>query len=493
MSEIELVTPKGYKITLNTGLFINNEFVKGAGTIDTINPSTGQVIASVEAAEAEQINLAVDAAEKAFYGGGWKTSNPRERSRLMNKLADLVERDAEDLAQIEALDNGKPFGFSNAVEIPLIISQLRYFAGLCDKLHGKVIETQGKLSYTVHEPIGVCGGIIPWNVGALMLAWKIAPAICCGNTIVVKTSELTPLSALKIATLIKEVGFPPGVINIVTGYGQLAGDALARHMRVRKLAFTGSTATGRAVLKAAAETNLKKVTLELGGKSPNIIFDDVEDLDQAVWWSLNGVYVLGGQVCFAGSRIYVQEGIYDAFLEKFRAMASKRVVGSPFGDEDSEQGPQVSEDQLKRVLNYIDIGKKEGATCYHGGNRIGDSGYFIEPTIFTDVEPSSRIMREEIFGPVVVISKFKNQDEVIAQANDTSYGLAAAVFTSNVTRAVAASNALEAGTVWVNWYMQVDSESPFGGYKQSGLGRECGEYALSDYTQVKAIKINIGL
>ncbi|KAG2217141.1 hypothetical protein INT45_004596, partial [Circinella minor] len=476
----------------NTGLFINNEFVTGAHTIDTINPSTGKLITSVQAAETEQVNAAVDAAEKAFYGG-WKQSNPRERSRLMHKLTDLIERDAEDMAQLEALDNGKPFGFSYAVEIPLVLSQLRYFAGFCDKLHGKVIETEGKLSYTVHEPIGVCAGIIPWNVGALMLAWKVAPAICCGNTIIVKTSELTPLSALKIAALVKEAGFPPGVINIITGYGPTAGDALSRHMKISKIAFTGSLPTGRAIMKAAAETNLKKVTLELGGKSPNIIFDDVEDLDKAVWYSLNGIFAIGGQICFGGSRLYIQEGIYDAFLEKFKAMAAARKVGDPFNDREAEQGPQVSETQLKRVLSYIESGKAEGATVYHGGVRKGDTGYFIEPTIFTDVKPDMRIMKEEIFGPVVAITKFKDEKDVIAQANDTTYGLAAGVFTSSIKRAITVSNALEAGTVWVNCYMQVDSNSPFGGYKQSGLGRESGEYVLQDYTQVKAIKINIGL
>ncbi|KAI9244193.1 aldehyde dehydrogenase domain-containing protein [Phascolomyces articulosus] len=491
--ETELITPAGYKVLVNTGLFINNEFVPGANTIETINPSTGKVITSVQAAEEEQVNLAVDAAEKAFYGG-WKTSNPRERSRLMNKLADLVERDAEDLAQLEALDNGKPFGFSYAVEIPLILSHLRYYAGFCDKLHGKVIETQGKLSYTVHEPIGVCGGIVPWNVGMVLLTWKVAPAICCGNTVVVKSSEVTPLSALKFSALVKEAGFPPGVINIITGYGLKAGEALARHMKVGKISFTGSLSTGRAIMKAAAESNLKKVTLELGGKSPNIIFDDVENLDEAVWFSINGIYSIGGQVCFGGSRIYVQEGIYDTFLEKFKAMAASRKVGDPFQDKGTEQGPQASEIQFKRVMDYIESGKAEGATCYHGGKaKEGTDGYFIEPTIFTDVTPDMKIMKEEIFGPVVAISKFKDVDDVVAQANNTTYGLAAGVFTSNVKRAVTISNALEAGTVWVNCYMLVDSNTPFGGYKQSGFGREGGEDCLKDYTQIKSIKINIGL
>ncbi|KAI8146002.1 aldehyde dehydrogenase domain-containing protein [Fennellomyces sp. T-0311] len=487
----EYTTADGFKLTLNTGLFINNEFVKGASTIETINPSTGQVITSVEAAEAEQVDLAVEAAHKAFYGG-WKTSNPRERARLMHKLADLVERDAEELAHIETLDNGKPINDSKRVDVPGFAGQLRYFAGLTDKVHGKVIETEGKLSYTVHEPIGVCGGIIPWNFPLGMLSWKIAPALATANTVVIKTSELTPLSALKIAALVKEAGFPPGVLNIITGYGHIAGDALARHNKVGKIAFTGSTAVGRLIMKAAAESNLKKVTLELGGKSPNIIFDDVQNLDEVVFWARLGIYMNAGQVCCAGSRIFVQEGIYDKFIEKFKALAASGKVDNPF-DTATFQGPQISERQFERVMGYIETGKQEGATCLLGGNRVGDAGYFIEPTIFTDVTPKMKIMQEEIFGPVVAVSKFKDVDDVIQMAHDTSYGLAAAVFTSNITRAITVSNALEAGTVWVNCYNLISENAPFGGYKQSGFGRENSVYALENYTQVKAIKINIGL
>ncbi|KAI9278813.1 aldehyde dehydrogenase domain-containing protein [Phascolomyces articulosus] len=483
-----ITAPDGYKINLNTGLFINNEFVSGANTIDTVNPATGKVITSVQAAESKQVDIAVEAANKAFHNG-WKTSDPRTRARLMHKLADLVERDANDLAHLETLDNGKPL--TNAkIDVQGVANYFRYYAGFCDKLHGKVIETQGKLSYTVHEPLGVCGAIIPWNFPMVMLTWKIAPAICTGNTIVVKTSEMTPLSALKLAQLVKEAGFAPGVINILTGYGHIAGDALARHMKVAKIAFTGSVNVGRAIMKAAAESNLKKITLELGGKSPNIIFDDVENLDEAVFWARFGMFYNAGQVCFAGSRIYVQEGIYDKFLEKFKAMTLSGKVGDPFAA-DTFQGPQISETQLNRVMKYIDIGKKEGATCYLGGNKVGNAGYFIEPTVFTDVTPNMTIMKEEIFGPVVAISKFKDMDDVIAQANNTEFGLAAAVHTSNITRAVRVSNALEAGSVWVNCYSVVAENSPFGGYKQSGIGRENGDYVLSNYTQVKAVKINL--
>ncbi|KAI9264385.1 aldehyde dehydrogenase domain-containing protein [Phascolomyces articulosus] len=487
----EFTTADGYKLTLNTGLFINNEFVEGSSTIETINPSTGQVITAVQAAEAKEVDAAVEAAHKAYYGG-WKNSCPRERARLMHKLADLVERDIDELAHIETLDNGKPLKDALSFDVPGLAGQLRYFAGCTDKVHGKVIETQGKLSYTIHEPIGVCGGIIPWNFPLAMLSWKIAPALAMSNTVVIKTSELTPLSALKLGSLIVEAGFPPGVINIITGYGHVAGDLLARHMKVSKIAFTGSTAVGRLIMKAAAETNLKKVTLELGGKSPNIVFDDVENLDEAVFWSRLGIYMNAGQVCCAGSRIFVQEGIYDQFIEKFKALAASGTVGNPY-DANTIQGPQISERQFERVMGYIESGKEEGATCLLGGNRVGDSGYFIEPTIFTDVTTKMKIMQEEIFGPVVAITKFKDVDEVIAMAHDTDYGLAAAVFTSSLKRAITVSNRLEAGTVWVNCYNQISENVPFGGYKQSGNGRENSVYALDNYTQIKAVKINIGL
>ncbi|CDH51788.1 aldehyde dehydrogenase [Lichtheimia corymbifera JMRC:FSU:9682] len=485
---VEHTTPGGHKISLNTGLFINNEFVAGANTIDTINPATGKVITAVQAAEKEQVDQAVDAAEKAFQT--WRNVAPRERQKLMLKLADLIERDAEELAIVETLDNGKPLTQAKMIDVSGIQGSLRYYAGWCDKIHGKVMETEGKLSYTRHEPIGVCGGIIPWNFPLNMLGWKIAPALATANTVVIKTSEMTPLSALKVAALVKEAGFPPGVINIITGYGAIAGDALARHPKVGKIAFTGSTVVGRQIMKAAAESNLKKVTLELGGKSPNIIFDDVEDLDKAVFWAFNGIYMNAGQVCSAGSRIFVQEGIYDKFLEKFTQLIDAHKVGNPF-EQDSYQGPQISQRQFDRIMEYIDIGKKEGATLYKGGKRLGDAGYFIEPTVFTDCKPEHTISREEIFGPVAAVAKFKDQEEVIKLANDTSYGLGAAVFTANISTAINVSNQLEAGSVWVNCYNIVEVNAPFGGYKQSGIGRENGEYALENYYQVKSVKINI--
>ncbi|KAI9278822.1 aldehyde dehydrogenase domain-containing protein [Phascolomyces articulosus] len=486
----EVVAPDGYKFTVNTGLFINNEFVAGENTIDTTNPATGKLLATVQAAEAKQVDMAVDAAEKAFHHG-WKSSHPRERSRLLNKLADLIERDTDEIAHLESLDSGKAIMGVRNFDAPHSINQLRYFSGFCDKNHGKVIQTNGKLSYTIHEPIGVCAGIIAWNVSTLMITYKIAPALCVGNTVVIKTSEFAPLAALKIAALVREAGFPPGVINIISGYGHTAGEAMSHHKKIGKISFTGSVATGRLIMKGAAESNLKKVTLELGGKSPVIIFDDVENLDEAVTWVHTGGYSISGQACCAGSRVYVQEGIYDQFIEKLKTLVLSKKIGCPF-EQDTFQGPQVSETQFKRVMDYIDIGKKEGATCYLGGNSINREGYYIEPTIFTDVTENMRIMQEEIFGPVICVAKFRDENDVIFKANDTTYGLAAGVFTANVTRALTVSKALEAGQVWVNCFMTIDSPIPFGGYKQSGFGRECSEYALMDYIQIKSIKINAG-
>ncbi|CAO0797014.1 unnamed protein product [Mucor circinelloides] len=481
-------TPKGYELKLQTGLFINNEFVKGSDTIETINPATGKVIAHVQAADKKDVDAAVQAASDAFHGP-WSKMTPSERAALMFKLADLIDRDNEELSQIETLDNGKGITFSRLFDVKQIAVTLRYFAGYADKIHGKVINTEGALSYTRHEPIGVCGAIIPWNFPVMMLGWKLGPALATGNTVVVKTSEMTPLSALKVCQLVVEAGFPPGVINIITGYGAVAGDALARHMKVSKIAFTGSTGVGRRIMQAAAESNLKKVTLELGGKSPNIIFDDA-DLDQAVRWAHKGIFFNHGQCCCAGSRIYVQESIHDKFLEKFKEYTSQTKLGNPH-DDDTFQGPQVSQTQFDRIMSYIESGKEQGATCYMGGKRWGDEGYFIEPTVFTDVKEDMTIVREEIFGPVVTVSKFKDVDDVLKMALDTEYGLAAAVFTKDTARAIDVSNRLQSGTVWVNCYNELDYNTPFGGFRQSGIGRENGEYALDNYIQIKTVKINV--
>jgi len=373
----------------------------------------------------------------------------------------------------------------------LVIGCLRYYAGWADKIEGKVIDTTpDTFNYVKKEPIGVCAQIIPWNFPLLMWSWKIGPAIATGNTVVLKTAEQTPLSAYVAAKLVKEAGFPPGVINIITGFGKTAGAALSSHMNVDKVAFTGSTVVGRQILKAAASSNLKKVTLELGGKSPNIVFDDA-DLDNAISWVNFGIYFNGGQCCCAGTRIYVQEGIYDEFLKRFKERTAKNIVGDPFG-ETTFQGPVVSKVQFDRVMGYISAGKDAGATVETGGERHGDKGYFVQPTIFSNVTEDMKIVQEEIFGPVCVISKFKTQEDVIKLGNDTTYGLAAAVHTKSLNRAITVSNALKAGTVWVNQYNMLHHQLPFGGYKESGIGRELGEAALDSYTQTKTVAIRLG-
>lgn len=346
------------------------------------------------------------------------------------------------------------------------------------------------MTYTRHEPIGVVGQIIPWNFPLLMFSWKIAPALATGNCIVLKPSEFTPLTAIRMCSLINEAGFPPGSVNVLVGYGNTAGNAISSHMRIDKVAFTGSTLVGRKVMEAAAKSNLKNVTLELGGKSPNIIFDDA-DLEEVVGWTAHGLFWNHGQACCAGTRIFVQEGIYDEFLKKFTEKAKQIKLGDPFG-EGTDQGPQVSQIQFDRIMGYIDSGKADGATVHLGGNRHGNEGYFINPTIFTDTKPDMKIVKEEIFGPVGVIIKFKDPQEVIKQANDTTYGLAASVFSKNINRALETAHRLQAGTAWVNCANQLHANVPFGGFKQSGIGRELGEYALANYTNVKAVHVNLG-
>ncbi|CAG8654406.1 9917_t:CDS:2 [Ambispora leptoticha] len=489
----KLALPTGKIIEVNTGLFINNEFVKSVEgkTFETIDPATEKLICNVAEATAKDIDRAVDAATEAFEKV-WQHVDGKERGRLLYKFAELIERDKEELAALESLDSGKAYSIALTQDLVACIDIIRYYAGWADKIHGKVVETgHNKFCYTRHEPIGVVGQIIPWNYPLVMLTVKLGPALACGNTVVLKPAEQTPLSALKAASLIKEAGFPPGVINIVPGFGPIAGTAIARHMKIGKVAFTGSTATGRSILKDAAETNLKKVTLELGGKSPNIIFEDA-DLDQAIKWAYYGVYANHGQCCTAGSRVYVQDSIYDKFLQKFKECSQSKKIGNPF-DPDTFQGPQISKTQFDRIMSFIETGKKEGATCFMGGKRHGDKGYFIEQTIFTDVNEDMKIMQEEIFGPVVAISKFKTDEEAIEKGNMTKYGLAAAVFTKDVARAFKLSSAIKAGTVWVNCYNSVDTNAPFGGYKESGHGRENGKYALEHYTEVKTVQINLGL
>uniref|UniRef100_A0A8H7K6P6 Aldehyde dehydrogenase n=1 Tax=Bionectria ochroleuca TaxID=29856 RepID=A0A8H7K6P6_BIOOC len=447
-------------------LFINNEFVKGfeSKTFETINPTTEKVITAVHEATAQDVDIAVKAARAAFEGA-WRQTTPTDRGRLLVRLADLFERDVEILAAIEALDNGKAVSMAKG-DVNNAQGCLRYYGGFADKIHGQTIDTApDNLTYTRHEPIGL-----------LMWAWKIGPAIATGNTVVLKTAEQTPL-------------IPPGVINILSGFGRVAGAAISSHMDVDKVAFTGSTVVGRAIMRAAADSNLKKVTLELGGKSPNIIFDDA-NIDEAISWANFGIFFNHGQCCSAGSRLLVQEGIYDKFVARFKERAADNKLGNPF-NEDTYQGPQISQVQLDRIMDYIESGKKEGAMVATGGGRHGSEGYFIQPTVFTKVTSTMRIAREEIFGPVVTIQKFKDEAEAIKIGNNTAYGLAGAIFTQNVKTAVRMSNALRAGTVWINSYGNLSYQAPFGGFKESGIGRELGSYALENYTQIKTVRHNL--
>jgi len=472
-------------------LFINNQFVpsKSGKKFDTVNPATGKVITQVYEADAADVDVAVAAAKEAFKG--WKKEKPSVRGRLLYKLADLMERDLNILAEIESLDNGKCVTVAKGADLPLSIAHVRYFAGWADKTHGQMVDVGAEFQgYTKLEPIGVCGQIIPWNFPLLMLSWKWAPALACGNTIVMKTSEKTPLSALHMCALAVEAGFPPGVINLLSGFGPSCGNAISMHMDIKKVAFTGSTGVGRLIMEASAKSNLKKVSLELGGKSPNIIFPDA-DIDLAVKWSTLGIYFNHGQCCCAGSRMFVHEDIYDTFVEKFKAKAQSMKVGDGF-DPTSEHGPIVDKLQFDRVMGYIQKGKDGGAKCEVGGAQQGTEGYFILPTLFTGVSDDMIIAKEEIFGPVVCALKFKTTEEVIERANNSDYGLAAAVHTKDVRLATRMANALEAGTVWINCYNVFFNELPFGGYKQSGIGREMSEYALREYQQVKTVISAVG-
>ncbi|KAL7836489.1 hypothetical protein AOLI_G00277730 [Acnodon oligacanthus] len=476
-----------------TKLFINNEWQDAVSkkTFPTINPATGEVICEVAEGTKEDVDKAVKAAKEAFrLGSPWRRMDASQRGLLLNRLADAIERDASYLAELETLDNGKPYAVSYSVDVPMVVKCLRYYAGWADKWEGKTIPVDGDyFCYTRHEPVGVCGQIIPWNFPLLMQAWKLAPALATGNTIVMKVAEQTPLTALYVASLIKEVGFPPGVVNIIAGMGPTAGAAISSHMDIDKIAFTGSTEVGHLIQQASGSSNLKKVTLELGGKSPNIVLSDA-NMEEAVEQAHTAIFFNQGQCCCAGSRTYVQESIYNEFVERSVERAKKRVVGDPFNLK-TEHGPQVDDEQFQKILGYISSGKKEGARLMCGGGVAADRGYFIQPTIFGEVQDDMKIAREEIFGPVMQILKFKSLEEVIERANDTKYGLAAAVFTTDVNKAHYVSNSLRAGTVWINCYNVFGVQAPFGGYKASGTGREMGEYGLENYTEVKTVMIKI--
>lgn len=471
-----------------TQLLIDGQFVNAASgrTFPTLDPRTGDLIVDVAEGDAEDVDRAVKAARKAFDEGPWPKMTAYERSCIMLRFADLLEKHNDEIAALETWDNGKPYEQAALVEVPMVVRLFRYYAGWADKIHGLTVPADGPYHVqTLHEPIGVAGQIIPWNFPLLMFAWKVGPALACGNSIVLKSAEQTPLTALYAAKLFHEAGLPPGVLNVISGYGPTAGAAIARHMDIDKVAFTGSTATGQAVLELASKSNLKPVTLELGGKSPFIVCEDA-DVDQAVELAHFALFFNQGQCCCAGSRTFVHESIHDEFVEKAKARCLSRVVGDPFR-KGVEQGPQIDREQFNKVMGYIKSGRESGAKLVTGGDQIGTKGFYIMPTIFSEVKDDMAIATDEIFGPVQSIIKFKTLDEVIKRANATRYGLAAGVFTKNIETANSLTRALRVGTVWVNCFDIFDAGIPFGGYKMSGTGREKGIYSLNNYLQVKAV------
>ncbi|MBI5687196.1 MAG: aldehyde dehydrogenase family protein [Verrucomicrobia bacterium] len=465
-------------------------------TFEVLNPATEEPLAAVAEGDREDIELAVRAARRAFESGPWPRITPSERGKLLWKLADLLEQNLEEFATLETLDNGKPLTVARVADVPLAVDLFRYMAGWATKIEGNTIPISVPyapgaefFSYTLREPVGVVGQIIPWNFPLLMAAWKIGPALATGCTVVLKPAEQTPLSALRLGELILEASYPPGVVNIVPGFGETAGAALAAHPDVDKVAFTGSTEVGKQIVKAAGASNLKKVTLELGGKSPNIVYGDA-DLKTAIPGAASAIFFNHGQCCCAGSRLYAEKNVFDKVVEGVAAEAKKIRLG-PGMNPKTEMGPLVSQEQLTRVCSYIESGLAEGAKTVVGGKRAGNRGYFVEPTIFVNTRPTMKVIREEIFGPVVAAIPFSDPEEIVSSANNTVYGLAAAVWTRDVSKAHRLARQLRAGTVWINCFNIFDAALPFGGYKQSGWGREMGHAALELYTEVKAVTVRL--
>jgi acyl-CoA reductase-like NAD-dependent aldehyde dehydrogenase len=462
-------------------------------TFDTVNPATGEVLSKIQEGKKADVDKAVKAARKAFETGKWRTMSTAQRGRLLYKLADEIEKRTEEFAQLETLDNGKPIKESRYVDLPQVIETFRYYAGWTTKLEGETVNANNNFfTYTLREPVGVVGQIIPWNFPLLMAAWKLGPALACGNTLVLKPAEQTSLTALRLGELITEVGFPEGVVNIVTGFGgDSAGEALANHMDVDKIAFTGEDKTGRLIVQASTG-NLKRVSLELGGKAPNIVFADA-DIDAAVRGAITGIFFNQGQVCCAGSRLFLEKSIHDEFMTKLQERVAKMQQG--FGmDEKTQIGPQVSKDQQERILKYIEIAQKEGAKLVCGGDAPAgelSKGYFVKPTIFTGVNNDMRIAQEEVFGPVLAVIPFNSVEDAAEQANKVTFGLSAGVWTRDIKKAHKLAAHIKAGTVWVNCFNQFDPAMPFGGYKMSGYGRELGKHSIDLYTNIKSVWVNL--
>ena len=474
-------------------LFIDGQWADAASgkTFETPNPATGETLARVAEGDAEDINRAVKAARRAFEEGPWSRMTPSERGRIIWRIGDLILEHADELAQLESLDNGKPFAVARAADVPLAADMFHYMAGWATKIEGNSISISVPYmpganfhSYTLREPLGVVGQIIPWNFPLLMAAWKLGPALATGNCVILKPAEQTPLTAIRLAGLIAEAGMPDGVVNVVPGFGETAGAALTAHNDVDKVAFTGSTAVGKLIVAASAGSNLKKLTLELGGKSPNIIFDDADD--GAIAGAAHAIFFNHGQCCVAGSRLFVQQSRFEEVVDGVAAIAKSIKMG-PGMEPGTEMGPLVSDEQFRLVTGYLESGKADGATALAGGGRYGDRGYFVEPTVLTNTRPEMKVVREEIFGPVLVAAPFTDLDEIAHVANDSEYGLGAGIWTRDISKAHALAKKLRAGTVWINCYNVFDAALPFGGYKQSGWGREMGHEALHAYTEVKAV------